>query len=99
MVDTLSPAELRKNFRLFVGPVGWDQGRDRFANHFFSFIAVQFLCTRVPIGDNSVKIFCDDGIVGGLYDGSQAPQGFVYAQFFGDVARKATRMNEFSLFE
>ena len=50
----------------------WNQNRDGLADYLFGQIAKDTFCALVPCHDDAVKVFADDGIIGGFDNGGNS---------------------------
>jgi hypothetical protein len=61
-------ADLLKNPRDLVRPVGWAKQRNVSPNDFCSCVAVNLFRTLIPLGNNAVEIFTDNRVLRGIYN-------------------------------
>src|SRR5579883_3571280 len=87
MVDALPASDPRKNFGLFVEPIGRNDERDRFAYRLLGTVSEEALGAVVPSLDDAVEILADDGIVRGFDDRGEVLSGAFRAARLGYVAQ------------
>ena len=63
VLNALAAANSLENLRDFVRTILGREDRDRFTDHLFSRVAVNMLGTLVPVGDDAIEIFADDGVL------------------------------------
>jgi hypothetical protein len=71
MFDPLATPDTCENACFFIPKFRRKEDGDRLTNGFLGRKAKQLHGTAVPNGDNSVQVFVDDGVVGGLHDGGE----------------------------
>ena len=72
MLNPLALPEPRENVELFLLTIhGNEQSRHWLPNRFVGCVPEQTLRTLVPTGNDSIQIFTDDRVVGGVHDGAE----------------------------
>src|SRR5687768_8968673 len=87
MIDTFAPANAAENAGFFVGALGRDENGDVLADGFVGSIAKDAFGAAVPTGNDAVKVFADDRVVGELDDGREPVPKFSFAFLDRDVAK------------
>src|SRR5665213_1494004 len=77
--------EVGQNSRLLVLPVGWNEHGNGLADGLRLRVAEETFRTLVPTGDDAVKVFADDGVIGGIDNSSQRGGGGIVLPPFGHV--------------
>ncbi len=63
VVDVLASANSLQNDSFFTQTIGRNEQRNRLANDLLGLIAENSLGAEIPRLNDSVEIFCDDGVV------------------------------------
>jgi hypothetical protein len=72
--DLLAKLYALKNFAFLFLEVQWEQTGDRLADDLIGSVPEKAFGSRVPAGNYAIKVFTDDGVIGGLDDrGEQLP--------------------------
>jgi hypothetical protein len=79
MLKVLSTTDSFQNLRDFVRAILWSQKRYVPANDLVGGIAINSFGSPIPCGHGAVEVLTDDGVFGGVDDGSQA--GAILANF------------------
>ena len=93
--DALAVPNTKHDIPLFVLAFGRDDQSNRLPNSFGRRVPVHAFRGRVPRGDQPVEVLTDDRILG-MFDDVGEPAGeFVGGLSIGNVARKASGVQEF----
>ncbi len=71
VIDALAAVNASENLSLLIVAIGREQDFDGLADHLLGGVAEDALRGFIPTGDDALKGFGDDGIVGGLDNGSE----------------------------
>ena len=87
VVDALAVTHAFDDIGFFVPALAGDDQSDVLADGFFGEVAEDAFGGFVPTGDDAVEGFADDGVVGGIDDGSEQGGAAFGAFAIGDIAR------------
>ncbi len=62
---------------LFLKPIGWEQDRNRFADHLIRRVAEDAFSRQIPAPDDAIEVFADDRIVSRGDDRGEQPLDFL----------------------